>query len=65
MNKFFLIGLLWASLFVVACGGSSDKSTSDPCTEDPNLPECKTEEEGNTTEPEEKEEVQNPVVEEM
>ena len=40
MNKLFFAGLLWVSLLLVACGGSSDKSTSDPCTEDPNLPEC-------------------------
>ena len=40
MNKFLIGLLLGISFLVVACGKSSDKSTSDPCTEDPNLPEC-------------------------
>ena len=65
MNKFFVVGLLWVSLFLAACGGSSDKSTSDPCTEDPNLPECKTEEEGNTPEPEEEVVKPTPAIEEL
>ena len=42
MNNFFIGCLLGFSLLVAACGGSSDKSTSDPCTEDPNLPKCLT-----------------------
>ncbi len=54
MNKFFVVGLLWVSLFLAACGGSSDKSTSDPCTEDPNLPECLTNTEEEQPQQEEK-----------
>ena len=40
MNKIFMGLLFGLALFIGACGGSSSDTTSDPCTEDPNLPEC-------------------------
>ena len=40
MNKFFVGLLLGISFLIAACGGSSSNEAKDPCTDDPNLPEC-------------------------
>ncbi len=57
MCKLFLGWLLVLSLFIGACGSSSSGSdvADDPCTADPSLPECQTDnsEENQQTEPEE------------
>jgi hypothetical protein len=55
MKKFIVGCLLMISFFVGACGSSSSNEAKDPCTDDPNLPECQQEGEEETTIPEEEE----------
>ncbi len=62
MNKFFVGLLLGISFLIAACGGSSSNEAKDPCTDDPNLPEC-AQNEGEKKRPVE-EEVEKKVVEE-
>ena len=49
MKKFIAGSLLLPSLFIGACGGSSSSEAKDTCTDDPNLPECQQENEGENT----------------
>ena len=53
MKKFFAGSLLLLSLFIGACSSSSSNDAKDNCTDDPNLPECQQENEGENTPSEE------------
>ena len=49
MKKFIAGSLLLLSLFIGACSSSSSNDAKDNCTDDPNLPECQQENEGENT----------------